>query len=189
MLDTTEQLHFHFSLTCIGEGNGNPLQCSCLENPRDRGAWWAAVSGVSQSQTRLKRLSSSSSSNLFIHKSSLIFFYFYICSCSLFFLPVSVFTCWQLLGISKLLLPSAKKYSPKIESNWAGINDKTTFLSNWGNRETKSRGGLVHAEGPWNSDACQEVTGARQQVFLECTGYQALRARYTASHWICMWGG
>ena len=55
----TEQLHFHFSLSCIGEGNGNPLQCSCLENPRDEGAWWAAVYGVAQSQTRLKRLSSS----------------------------------------------------------------------------------------------------------------------------------
>ena len=53
-LDTTERLHFHFSLSCIGEGNGNPLQCSCLETPRDRGAWWAAVSGVAQSQTRLK---------------------------------------------------------------------------------------------------------------------------------------
>ena len=61
-LDTTERLHFHFSLSCIGEGNGNPLQCSCLENPRDRGAWWAAVSGVTQSRTRLKRLSSSRSS-------------------------------------------------------------------------------------------------------------------------------
>ena len=53
-LDTTERLHFHFSLSCIGEGNGNPLQCSCLENPRDGGAWWAAVSGVAQSWTRLK---------------------------------------------------------------------------------------------------------------------------------------
>ena len=58
--DTTERLHFHFSLSCIGEGNGNPLQCSCLGNPRDGGAWWAAVYGVAQSQTRLKRLSSSS---------------------------------------------------------------------------------------------------------------------------------
>ena len=58
--DTTEQLHFHFSLSCIGEGNGIPLQCSCLENPRDGEAWWAAVSGVAQSRTRLKRLSSSS---------------------------------------------------------------------------------------------------------------------------------
>ena len=57
----TEQLHFHFSLSCIGEGNGNPLQCSCLENPRDGGAWWAAVSGVAQSRTLLKRLRSSSS--------------------------------------------------------------------------------------------------------------------------------
>ena len=60
--DTTERLHFHFSLSCIGEGTGNPLQCSCLKNPRDGGAWWAAVYGVAQSRTRLKRLSSSSSS-------------------------------------------------------------------------------------------------------------------------------
>ena len=57
----TEQLHCHFSLSCTGEGNGNPLQCSCLENPRDRGAWWAAIYGVAQSWTWLKRLSSSSS--------------------------------------------------------------------------------------------------------------------------------
>ena len=55
--DTTERLHFHFSLSCMGEGNGNPLQCFCLENPRDGGAWWAAVYGVAQSQIRLKRLS------------------------------------------------------------------------------------------------------------------------------------
>ena len=60
--DTTEWLPFHFSLLCMGGGNGNPLQCSCLENPRDGGAWWAAVYGVTQSRTRLKRLSSSSSS-------------------------------------------------------------------------------------------------------------------------------
>ena len=52
----TEQLHFHFSLSPFGEGNGNPLQCSCLENPRDRGAWWTAVYGVAQSRARLKRL-------------------------------------------------------------------------------------------------------------------------------------
>ena len=85
-LDTTERLHFHFSLSCIGEGNGNPLQCSCLENPRlpcpwdspgkntgvgclenprDGRAWWAAICGVAQSWTLLKRLSSSSSSNNF----------------------------------------------------------------------------------------------------------------------------
>ena len=59
-LDMTEQLHFHFSLLCIGEGNGNSLQCSCLENPRDRGAWWAAVYGVTQSWTQLSSSSSSS---------------------------------------------------------------------------------------------------------------------------------
>ena len=61
--DMTERLHFHFSHSCIGEGNGNPLQCSCLENPRDGGAWWAAIYGVTQSRTRLKWLSSSSSSH------------------------------------------------------------------------------------------------------------------------------
>ena len=53
----TERLHFHFSLACIGEGNGNPLQCSCLENPRDGGAWWAAIYGVAQSRTLLNKVS------------------------------------------------------------------------------------------------------------------------------------
>ena len=62
----TERLHFHFSLSYIGEGNGNPLQYSCLENPRDGGAWWAAVHRVAQSWTRLKRLSSSSSIHIYI---------------------------------------------------------------------------------------------------------------------------
>ena len=68
--DITERLHFHFSLSCIGEGNGNPLQCSCLENPRDEGAWWAAVYGVAWSRTRLKWLSSSSSSSLWVDERS-----------------------------------------------------------------------------------------------------------------------
>ena len=71
----TEQLHFHFSLSHIGEGNGNPLQCSCLENPRDRGAWWAGVYGVAQNRTQLKRLSSSSAyyiSGTFISTSQLL---------------------------------------------------------------------------------------------------------------------
>ena len=66
-LDTTERLHFHFPLSCIGEGNGNPLQCSCLENPRDGRAWWAAVYGVAQNKILLKRLSSSSSSSSTCH--------------------------------------------------------------------------------------------------------------------------
>ena len=68
--DTTERLHFHFSLSCTGEGNGSPLHCSCLENPRDGGACWAAVYGVAQSQTRLKRISSSS---IIIHIICLIY--------------------------------------------------------------------------------------------------------------------
>ena len=68
--DMTERLHFHFSFSCIGEGNGNPLQCSCLENPRDGGAWWAAVYGVAQSWTLLKRLSSSSSRVLVVKNPS-----------------------------------------------------------------------------------------------------------------------
>ena len=67
----TERLHFHFSLSCIGEGNGNPLQCCCLENPRDRGAWWASVCGVAQSRTLLMRLSSSSSREPLLESSSL----------------------------------------------------------------------------------------------------------------------
>ena len=62
--DMTEQLHFHVSLSCTGEGNGNPLQCSCLGNPTVGGAWWAAIYGVTQSRTQLKRLSSSSSSSM-----------------------------------------------------------------------------------------------------------------------------
>ena len=71
--DSTERLHFHFSLSCMGEGNGNPLQCSCLGNPRDGGAWWAAVCGVAQSWTRLKRLSSSSSKEQLIVRTRQIF--------------------------------------------------------------------------------------------------------------------
>ena len=73
--DTTERLHFHFLLSCISEGNGNPLQCSCLENPRDRGAWWAAVYGVAQSQTRLRWLSSSSNRTTACNIWARIFFY------------------------------------------------------------------------------------------------------------------
>ena len=63
-VNMTEQLHFHFSLSCTGERNGNPLQCSCLENPRDGGAWWAAVYGVAQSRTWLKWLSSNCKNGL-----------------------------------------------------------------------------------------------------------------------------
>ena len=67
-METTERPHFHFSLSCIGVGNVTPLQCSCLENPRDGGAWWAAVYGVTQSRTRLRRLSSNGSSSCLLRK-------------------------------------------------------------------------------------------------------------------------
>ena len=63
--DTTERLHFHLSLSCIGEGNGNPLQCSCLENPRDGEAWWAAVYGVAQSRTQLKHLAAAAAEHIY----------------------------------------------------------------------------------------------------------------------------
>ena len=69
--DTTERPHFHFSFSCIGEGNGNSLRCSCLENPRDGGAWWAVVYGVAQRRIRLRRLSSSSKKNVFNNKKPL----------------------------------------------------------------------------------------------------------------------
>ena len=71
--DMTERLHFHFSLLCTGEGNGNPLHCSCLENPRGGGAWWAAVYGVAQGRTQLKQLSSSSSILTFLIIVNLIY--------------------------------------------------------------------------------------------------------------------
>ena len=74
-------LHFHFSLSCIGEGNGNPLQCSCLENPRDGGAYWAAVYGVAQSRTRLKQCSSSSSNSRLASKLSHAGFLLGSCLC------------------------------------------------------------------------------------------------------------
>ena len=85
--DMTEWLHFHFSLSCIEEGNGNPLQRSCLENPRDGGAWWVAVYGITQSWTRLMRLSSSSSSNGVLHffESVYLSLYFIFIIFSLFF--------------------------------------------------------------------------------------------------------
>ena len=69
----TEWLHFYFSLSCLGEGNGNPLQCSCLENPREGGTWWAAIYGVAQSQTRLKRLSSSNSITIVMLKTRICY--------------------------------------------------------------------------------------------------------------------
>ena len=92
--DTTEQLHFHFLLSCIGEGNGNPLQCSCLENPRDGRAWWAAVTGVAQSRTQLKWLSSSHSLldlRVSIEKSAVILMGISLCVICCFSLLLLIF--------------------------------------------------------------------------------------------------
>ena len=122
--DTTERLHFHFSLSCTGEGNGNPLQCSCLENPRDGGVWWAAVYGVEQSRTWLKRLSSSSSSihlhNIMWHitePSSLK-----LC-CSLYFLLIQS---WQLRAFSS---HSGHAHRPKNAHWFPGIYHSFTDSS------------------------------------------------------------
>ena len=80
-------------LSCVGEGNGNPLQCSCLENPRDREAWWAAVYGVAQSRTRLKRLSSSSSSSICLQFDSFFFFFFNLLL-NIWLYPVGAWKIW-----------------------------------------------------------------------------------------------
>ena len=99
--DTTERLHFHFSLSCTGEGNGNPLQCSCLENPRGSRAWWAAICGVAQSRTRLKWLSSGHN---------------WYCSSSLLWTPVQFLYLQEMipkaLGSTLLtVMPAALRYS------------------------------------------------------------------------------
>ena len=111
-LDMTERLHFHFSLSCIGEGNGSPHQCSCLENPRDGGAWWAAVYGVAQSWTRLKRISSSSSSSNIIKTDWFLCFLFsffpflsiyLLVLFSLFYSPIGTLVLFSCLCFSFLL--------------------------------------------------------------------------------------
>ena len=118
--DTTERLHFHFSLSCIGEGNGNPLQCSCLENPRDGGAWWAAVYGVAQSWTRLKRLSSSSSSSNVLCSKSENRHYIYLDEKHLKIVPnsspLAMDVLWP-LGVTEGFSMQARRKSPS-QSSW-----------------------------------------------------------------------
>ena len=98
--DTTERLYFHSSLSYIGEGNGNPLQCSCLENLRDGGAWWAAVYGVTQSRTRLKRLSSSSSMvHICILVTEMKHFNVFVSHLCFLFSEISGFFCPFLIGL------------------------------------------------------------------------------------------
>ena len=102
--DTTEWRHFHFSLSCIGEGNGNPLQCSCLENSRDGGAWWTAIYGVAQSRTWMKRLSSSSSSTQVFFVTWLFSLYFYYEA--MYYCCLSMDE-WSHCGCSDILIPAS----------------------------------------------------------------------------------
>ena len=110
--DMTEGLPFHFSLSCIGEGNGNPLQCSCLENPRDGGAWWAAIYGVAQSLIRLKWLSSSS-----ISIESVILPNHLILCCPLLFSP-SIFPSIRVFSNESALCIRWPKFQLQHQSFW-----------------------------------------------------------------------
>ena len=114
--DMTERLHFQFSLSCIGEGSGNPLHCSCLENPRDGGAWWAAVYGVTQSRTWLKRLSSQQSTHA--HSSSFIFRWH-----SSFIWKLYVAQCKTEFGVQAHWLGY-----PASEESWAHDASQTTVI-------------------------------------------------------------
>ena len=128
------QLHFHFSLACIGEGNGNPLQCSCLENPRDGGVWWEAVCGVAQSQTRLKRLSSSSSI-----RSSLILALFPVKANAT---GIAVWPC------GKFISPSLTPGFPVVKNLPANAGDaRDTGLIPWSGKSP----GRGHGNPLWNS--------------------------------------
>ena len=105
------------SLSCLGKGNGNPLQCSCLENPRDGGAWWAAVYGVTQSWTWLKRLSSSSSSYA-------LFFFFFFLGCFVFQFSHSV--------VPNSLQPHELQHTrPPCPSPTPGVHSNSCPLSQW----------------------------------------------------------
>ena len=117
--DTTERLHFHFSLWFIGEGNGNPLQCSCLENPRDGGAWCAAVYGVAQSQTQLKQLSSSSSGTQVYFSFSFFFFFFWLgCVLLLGFEEQGIWLIIDLVKHLLSLLDSVIFSGPQLHVYW-----------------------------------------------------------------------
>ena len=112
-LDTTEWIHFHFSLSCIGEGNSNPLQCSCLENPRDSGAWWAATYGVAQSRTWLKRLSSSNSIYSIMSSANWEFYFFL----NLLFLFLLWFLCLGLPELYWIIVAGMGTLVPDLRGN------------------------------------------------------------------------
>ena len=107
--DMTERLHVHFSLSCIGEGNGNLLQCSCLENPRDVGAWWAAICGVTQSWTRLKWLSSSSrGQSVYLRKPFFIIIKYNQRFSKLYYLHLKITPNFHFLKMIKILLDTER---------------------------------------------------------------------------------
>ena len=149
--DTTQRLHFHFLLSCFGEGNGNPLQCSCLENPRDGGAWWAAVYGVAQSRTRRKRLNSSSilfseycnRYSKILHPSSLKIVNIYIFFNIYLFLAALGFCCraWTFSSVSEWRLLSSctpwascdggfSRCRARAQGTWASVL-AACWLSSW----------------------------------------------------------
>ena len=149
--DTSERLHFHFSLSCIGEGNDNPLPCSCLENPRDRGAWWAAVSGVAQSWTRLKRLSSSSAYSQEVIGSSL-----------------KVWCCSIPVIITTLLTTSNRETSCHMASKWPsfrsfpeGLLCRTVWVI--AKTKPKSRIWKYYSSQRWSQEINQQVSKCNRE--------------------------
>ena len=138
--DTTERLHFDFSLSCIGEGNGNPLQCSCLENPRNAGAWWAAVSGVAQSRTRLKWVSILYIMSMYVNMYMYVYIYIYISLCLHWFRsPCKLILCWNqslMLETTEVVVAYAKYFNSRDHLDHLGTDRKsptwmfifTTFL-------------------------------------------------------------
>ena len=142
-LFSTERLHFHFSLSCIGETNGNPLQCSCLENPRDGGAWWAATYGVAQGQTQLKRLSSSSSTLFGTSSAAAMLNYFsYLCLGKYFLASLTLSTLVLLPQMALLHFPAHLSFkaclSVKLfltfqdkEATPSFCEESTMHLSHW----------------------------------------------------------
>ena len=129
-LDTTERLHFRFSLLCIGERNGNPLQCSCLENPRDGGAWWAAVSGVLQSRTQLRWLSSSSNSSINSKLSYMVFHLYHIFFTFWFKPLLSSFCFWYMEALSafSFFQPASHSASTLNSSSFIRLPRNSHFL-------------------------------------------------------------
>ena len=157
----TERLHFHFSLSCIGEGNGNPLQCSCLENPRDSGAWWAAVYGVTQSWTWLKWLSSSSSIysisvHLYFRSSSIQ------SECNLHFPECTWRACFSTMG-------------KRVEVKWLRTKDLMNFTlqsisqivqvgSAWSSVGGSDKLNHRKLKGVWASLVAQKVTNPLEEI-------------------------